>query len=341
MQKKLLTTALLSLVILHNPLTTIAAEPIKPIQPVKSINLAQVELGKKLFFDARLSISGHISCNSCHNLSLGGVDNMQFSIGHNWQKGSINTPTVLNSSMNLAQFWNGRAADLKEQAKAPIANPVEMASSHTLAVHVLETIPGYVAEFRQVYGTHQITMDRVTSAIAEFEKTLITPNSRFDQWLLGNKTAITDYELSGYQLFKTSGCVACHNGQGVGGQSFQKLGIKDVYQTNHPAKGKADVTGKASDINVFKVPLLRNIELTFPYFHDGNVKTLEEAVDTMARVQRGLTFTRDENARIVAFLKTLTGEQPSFRIPTLPPAGPDTPRPRPFDKPTGNPNNNG
>lgn len=309
---------------------TVAVEPISPIQPVKNINLAQVELGKKLFFDPRLSLSGHISCNSCHNLSLGGVDNMQFSIGHNWQKGGINTPTVLNSSMNLAQFWNGRAADLKEQAEAPIVNPVEMASNHVLATKVLETIPGYVIEFKQVFGSAKITIDRVTSAIAEFEKILITPNSRFDQWLLGNKSAISDYELAGYLTFKTSGCVACHNGPGVGGQSFQRLGVKNVYETDHPAQGKADVTGKVSDINVFKVPLLRNIELTFPYFHDGGAETLEEAVDTMARVQRGLTFTREENARVVAFLKTLTGDQPSFNIPTLPPSGPDTPLPEPF-----------
>ena len=309
---------------------SVIAEPIRPIQPLKNINPAQVELGKKLFFDPRLSLSGNISCNSCHNLSLGGVDNMRFSIGHNWQKGSINTPTVLNSGLNLAQFWNGRAADLKEQAEGPISNPFEMASNHVLAAEVLSTIPGYVVEFKQVFGDDNISIDRVTTAIAEFEKTLITPNSRFDQWLLGDKTAISDYELSGYQIFKTSGCVACHNGPGVGGQSFQKLGIKAVYETDHPAQGKADVSGKASDINVFKVPLLRNIELTFPYFHDGGAATLEEAVDTMARVQRGLTFSRDENARVVAFLKTLTGDQPSFNIPHLPPSGPNTPKPQPF-----------
>jgi len=316
--------------VLQGATTAIAVEPIAPIQPVRIINLAQVELGKKLFFDPRLSLSGHISCSSCHNLSLGGVDNMQFSIGHIWRMGNINTPTVLNSSLNLAQFWNGRAADLKEQAEGPISNPIEMASNHVLAVQVIQTIPGYVAEFRQVFGSKKITMDRVTSAIAEFEKILITPNSRFDQWLLGNESAITDYELSGYQIFKVSGCVACHNGPGVGGQSFQKLGIKAKYETDHPARGKADVTGKKSDINVFKVPLLRNIELTFPYFHDGQVATLEAAVDTMASVQRGLTFTRDENARVVAFLKTLTGDQPSFNIPVLPPSGPDTPRPQTF-----------
>jgi len=326
MKLKIVSLALIAISVLQVNSAAMAVEPISPIQPVRQINLAQVELGKKLFYDPRLSLSGHISCDSCHNLSLGGVDNLQFSIGHQWLKGGINTPTVLNSSLNLAQFWDGRAADLKEQAKGPIANPLEMASSHVLAIQIIETIPGYVTEFKQVFGSEKITIDRVTGAIAEFEKILITPNSRFDQWLLGNKSAITDYELAGYLIFKTSGCVACHNGPGVGGQSFQKLGIKEIYETDHPARGKADITGKASDINVFKV----NIELTFPYFHDGNAKTLEEAVDTMARVQRGLTFTRDENARVVAFLKTLTGDQPSFNIPTLPPSGSDTPRPEPF-----------
>ena len=172
-------------------------EPIEPIQPVKEINLAQVELGKKLYFDPRLSKSGFISCNSCHNLSMGGTDNLKTSIGDHWQRGPINAPTVLNSSLNLAQFWDGRAKDLKAQAGGPIANPGEMAFSHTLAVDVLESIPQYVTEFKLVFGTNKISIDEVTQAIAEFEKTLKTPNSRFDQWLLGNKEALTVTELAG------------------------------------------------------------------------------------------------------------------------------------------------
>ena len=179
----------------------IANEPIQPISPAKNINLEQVELGKKLFFDPRLSKSGFISCNSCHNLSMGGTDNLKSSIGHKWQQGPINSPTVLNSSYNLAQFWDGRAADLKEQAGGPIANPGEMASTHKLAIEILQSIPGYRKEFKQVFATDKITLDQVTQAIAEFEKTLITPDSRFDQWLKGNKNAINDTELTGYNLF--------------------------------------------------------------------------------------------------------------------------------------------
>lgn len=308
-----------------------ANEPISPIAPVKEINLAQVELGKKLYFDPRLSKSGFISCNSCHNLSMGGTDNLKTSIGHNWQQGPINAPTVLNSSMNLAQFWDGRAADLKEQAGGPIANPGEMASTHTLAIDVIKSIPQYVVEFKQVFGDSEINIDRVTEAIAEFEKTLITPNSRFDQWLLGDKDAITATELEGYQLFKTSGCVACHNGPAVGGSSFQKMGVVEPYKATSPAEGLAAVTGKDADRFMFKVPTLRNVEMTYPYFHDGEAETLTEAVDIMGRLQLGKKFTDEENAKIVAFLKTLTGDQPSFLMPILPPSTDSTPRPQPFD----------
>ncbi|MDK2779448.1 MAG: cytochrome-c peroxidase [Pseudomonadota bacterium] len=308
-----------------------AAEPIQPIEPVKAINLAKVELGKKLYFDPRLSKSGFISCNSCHNLSMGGTDNLKTSIGHNWTQGPINSPTVLNSSMNVAQFWDGRAADLKEQAGGPIANPGEMAFTHTLAVDVLKSIPGYVNEFRQVFGTQELNIDEVTDAIAEFEKTLVTPNSPFDQWLLGDADAITQSEKEGYELFKNSGCVACHNGPAVGGTSFQKMGLVAAYETKNKAEGLAGVTGKDADRMKFKVPTLRNVEMTYPYFHDGEAATLTDAVDIMGRLQLGRQFSKDENAKIVAFLKTLTGDQPQFLLPILPPSTDATPKPQPFD----------
>ncbi len=311
--------------------TSWANEPISPITPVKEINLAQVELGKKLYFDPRLSKSGFISCNSCHNLSMGGTDNLKTSIGHNWQQGPINAPTVLNSSMNVAQFWDGRAADLKAQAGGPIANPGEMASTHTLAIDVLESIPQYVVQFRQVFGTDKITIDEVTQAIAEFEKTLVTPNSRFDQWLLGNKEALTSKEIAGYNLFKGSGCTACHNGPAVGGSSFQKMGVVEPYKANSTAQGLSGVTGKDADRFKFKVPTLRNVEMTYPYFHDGGAETLTEAVNLMGRLQLGKQFTPDENAKVVAFLKTLTGDQPSFQMPILPPSTDKTPQPKPFE----------
>jgi cytochrome c peroxidase len=308
-----------------------ADEPIQPIKPVKNINLGQVELGKKLYFDPRLSKSGFISCNSCHNLSMGGTDNLKTSIGHNWQQGPINAPTVLNSSLNVAQFWDGRAADLKAQAGGPIANPGEMAFTHTLAIDVLTSIPEYVMEFKQVFGTDKITIDEVTQAIAEFEKTLVTPNSPFDQWLLGDKAALNAEELAGYKLFKESGCVACHNGEAVGGNSFQKMGVMEPYKAKSPAEGLSAVTGKDADRFKFKVPTLRNVEMTYPYFHDGEAETLTEAVDVMGRLQLGKKFSDKENALIVAFLKSLTGDQPAFQMPILPPSTDKTPAPKPFD----------
>lgn len=308
-----------------------AGEPVSPIPPAKVSKPGLVELGKKLYFDPRLSRSGFISCNSCHNLSMGGTDNLKTSIGHNWQKGPINAPTVLNSSLALAQFWDGRAKDLKAQAGGPIANPGEMAFTHELAVDVLKSIPQYVAEFKAVFGSETVDISKVTDAIAAFEETLVTPNSRFDKWLKGDRKALNEKELAGYALFKNSGCVACHNGPAVGGTSFQKMGVVEPYKASSPAEGRSAVTGKDADRFNFKVPTLRNVELTYPYFHDGEAATLEQAVDTMGRLQLGKQFTADENARIVAFLKTLTGDQPNFRMPILPPSTNATPRPKPFE----------
>ncbi|HZV55714.1 MAG TPA: cytochrome-c peroxidase [Rhodocyclaceae bacterium] len=328
-----LRTLAASLLIVGLPLAWAASdEPIQPVKPAANINLGMVELGKKLYFDPRLSKSGFISCNSCHNLSMGGTDNIKTSIGDHWQEGPINAPTVLNSSLNVAQFWDGRAADLKAQAGGPIANPGEMAFSHTLALGVLESIPAYVREFKQVFGKDKVDIDQVTLAIAEFEKTLVTPNSRFDQWLLGKNDALTADELAGYKLFKDSGCVACHNGPAVGGNSFQKMGVVAPYKASSPAEGRSAVTGKDADRFNFKVPTLRNVEMTYPYFHDGAANTLTEAVDIMGRLQLGKKFTADENAKVVAFLKTLTGDQPSFMMPVLPPSTDKTPRPTPFAK---------
>ena len=306
-------------------------EPIQPVTAAKVANPAMVELGKKLFFDPRLSRSGFISCNSCHNLSMGGTDNIKTSIGHNWQRGPINSPTVLNSSMNVAQFWDGRAKDLQEQAGGPIANPGEMAFTHELAIDVLASIPAYRSEFRQVFGQDKLTIEQVTRAIAAFEEVLVTPGSRFDQWLMGKKSALTKDELAGYQLFKSSGCIACHNGPAVGGNTFQKMGVVEPYKTAMTAQGRSAVTGKDADRFNFKVPTLRNVELTYPYFHDGEAATLTQAVDVMGRLQLGRTFTADENAKLVAFLKTLTGKQPHIVLPILPPSSDTTPRPVPFD----------
>ena len=306
-------------------------KPVEPIAPATGIDQGKAELGKKLFFDPRLSKSGFISCNSCHNLSRGGTDNLKTSIGHGWQQGPINSPTVLNSSMNFVQFWDGRAKDLKEQAGGPIANPGEMAFTHDLAEEVLQSIPGYVAEFKSVFGEEKIGIDQVTDAIAEFEKTLVTPNSRFDQWLKGDKKALTTQELAGYKLFQDSGCISCHYGKAMGGGSFYKMGMVEEYKATSPSEGRKDVTNKDEHYFMFKVPTLRNIERTYPYFHDGEADTLSEAVDTMARHQLGKKFTKEENSQLVAFLKSLTGDQPSFPLPILPPSTDTTPRPEPFE----------
>jgi cytochrome c peroxidase len=313
------------------PQAMAADEPIKPIQPAKVKDAGMVELGKKLFFDPRLSKSGFISCNSCHNLSMGGTDNLKTSIGHNWQKGPINAPTVLNSSLNLAQFWDGRALTLQDQAGGPIANPGEMASTHTLAISVLQSIPAYVAEYKKVFNSDKISVDGVTKAIAAFEETLVTPNSRFDKWLKGDKKALSAQELAGYELFKDSGCTACHNGAAAGGNTYQKMGIIEPYKSSSPAEGRVAVTKEEGDRFFFKVPTLRNVEMTYPYFHDGEAGSLAQAVDVMGRIQLGKAFSKDESDKIVAFLKSLTGDQPDFKLPILPPSTDATPKPQPFN----------
>lgn len=195
---------------------------------------------------------------------------------------------------------------------------------------MLRSILGYVSEFKEAFRNREITINEVTLAIADSEETLVTPNSRFDKWLMGDKNAINATELAGYHLFKTSGCIACHNGTAVGGNSFQKMGVVEPYHTTSQAEGRSAVTGDDADRFNFKVPTLRNVELTYPYFHDGEADTLAQAVDTMGRLQLGKKFTDEENAQIVAFLKTLTGDQPSFLLPQLPPSSDATPRPQPF-----------
>ena len=306
-------------------------EPIKPIQPAMVENAAAVDLGRKLWFDPRLSKSGSLSCNSCHNLAMGGTDNMPTSIGHRWAEGPINSPTVLNSGLAIAQFWDGRAKTLQEQAGGPIENPLEMASSHEHVVKVLNSIPAYKEEFARAFGQgDEITIEQITQALAMFEDTLVTPNSRFDQWLAGDDSAITEQELRGYETFKASGCVACHSGELLGGGSFQKFGVFEQYTTKNLSEGRYAVTGNPDDKLLFKVPTLRNIELTYPYFHDGQVNSLEEAVQIMGKIQLNKQFTNEETADIVAFLRTLTGDQPNLKLPMLPPSNASTPLPNPF-----------
>ena len=289
-------------------------------------DLAKTELGKKLYFDPRLSKSGAISCNSCHNLAAGGSDNLPSSIGHGWQLGPINSPTVLNSRWNFVQFWDGRAKDLQEQAGGPVENPMEMAASHDLAIERLKTIPAYVEEFRNIYR-RDIDIEGITDAIAVFEKTLITPDAPFDRWLRGDDDAITPEQKEGYELFKLKGCTTCHLGKAVGGSMYQKMGLVKAYGRDRDTVGRMAVTGKEQDKFLFKVPTLRNIELTYPYFHDGSVWDLKEAVQIMASIQLGNEASDEEAEKIVAFLKSLTGRQPRIVLPQLPPSTPQTPRP--------------
>ena len=309
------------------PAGAVRDEPIKPVPAVEPGDPAKVELGKMLFFEPRLSKSGFISCNSCHNLSTGGADNLPSSVGHGWQLGPINSPTVLNARFNFVQFWDGRAKDLVEQAGGPIENPGEMASNHTMAVEVLRSIPGYADAFEKAYGTEEITIERVTEAIAVFEETLVTPDAPFDRWLHGEDTALSQEAHAGYELFKAKGCTACHVGVNAGGTMFQKFGLVKAYERDTKTLGRYDVTKNEADKYFFKVPTLRNIELTAPYFHDGSVWDLREAIQMMGEYQLGIPVDDAEAEKIAAFLQSLTGKQPEIVYPLLPPSVADTPRP--------------
>ena len=305
-------------------------EAISAITAPTNVDAKKVSLGKMLFFDPRLSKSATISCNSCHNLGMGGDDNRVSSIGHGWNIGPINSPTVYNAGYGIAQFWDGRAKDLKEQAGGPVANPGEMGSTHELAVKVLNSIPTYRQLFQDTYGKSTIEIGLVQDAIAAFEETLVTPNSRFDQWLAGNDSALTAEESKGYELFKNTGCVSCHNGAAVGGGSYQKLGLVKTYAGNlkkGAQLGRYNVTKLEADKFVFKVPTLRNVEHTAPYFHDGSVWTLEEAATVMADVQLGKKLTTEESKLIASFLRTLTGDFPKVEFPQLPASTAETPKP--------------
>ena len=307
---KTLLMALLSCNLFFFSSVLLAEEPIQPIKAATPKNKGMVELGKMLFFDPRLSKSGFISCNSCHNLSMGGTDNIKTSIGHKWQHGPINAPTVLNSSMNLAQFLGRSRQRLKRNRQGgPIANPGEMAFTHKLAVDVLRSIPQYRGRFKQVFGADEISIDMVTDAIAAFEETLWLHPIRV--LICGSKEtkkplARLNWKVINY--LKKVGCASCHHGTAVGGTSFQKMGVLTPYKTASKVEGRKEVTGKDTDRFVFKVPTLRNVELTYPYFHDGAAASLEEAVNTMGRLQLGHNFSIEENAKIVAFLKTLNWE---------------------------------
>lgn len=295
---------------------------------------AMIELGKALYFDPRLSQSHNISCNTCHQIGLGGVDMLQTSIGHKWQRGDRNAPTVLNAVFNVAQFWDGRAADLKAQAGGPIQNPVEMGISHQHAVEMLKGIPGYAKIFEAAYprDDDRITMPNVVTAIAAFEATLITPNAPFDKFLRGDANALSAEQKDGLKLFMDKGCSNCHAGINIGGQMYAPFGVVEKPGADFLPlgdKGRLEVTKTVSDEYVFRVPSLRNVELTPPYFHTGKSWDLQQAVAVMGSSQLGQKLTDDEILKITAYLKSLTGEQPQVTYPILPPSVATTPRPQP------------
>lgn len=293
---------------------------------------AQVALGAMLYHDPRLSGSHALSCASCHNIGLGGGDDASTSVGHNFQQGGRNAPTVLNATFNFAQFWDGRARNLFEQAGGPMVNPIEMNSPKDHVAEQLRSIPGYAKPFADAFPgqASPITLENVQTAIAAFESTLITPNAPFDQFLQGKSDALTAEQKDGLKLFMDKGCAACHSGINVGGGMYAKFGVAtDPGEKYRPAadKGRMAVTGDTADEFSFKVPTLRNVTLTAPYFHTGSAWDLKEAIRVMGKAQLGQDLSNQEVDRIAAFLGSLQGDQPKVLVPILPASGPDTTKP--------------
>jgi len=287
-------------------------EPIVPLPATLNVNAARAEIGRQMFHDVRLSANSRVSCASCHNISAGGADNRPHSVGFGGQQTGVNAPTVFNAALNFVQFWNGRAATLEDQIDGVVQNPVEMGSKWNDVVAMVDRDKLYRPAFAAAYPDG-VTKANIQNAIASYERNLITPNSRFDRYLLGDANAISAEEKKGYAKFKQYGCIACHQGVNVGGNMFQKFGVMADYFAQRGKPTKADlgrflVTGEEDDRHVFKVPSLRNVALTAPYFHDASAPTLEAAVDIMFRYQLGRVASAQDKSEIIAFLKTLTGK---------------------------------
>lgn len=289
-------------------------QPIQPLPLSVDVNPAKVEIGKKLFFDTRLSADGTISCASCHDIDGWGAENRAVSEGLKRQLGSRNSPTVFNSVFNFKQFWDGRADDLSHQAEGPVVNPVEMGMvSWDDVVKSLKDDSFYKAKFTKVYG-QEVSKNVIVDAIAEYEKTLITVNAPFDQFLRGDDLAISAKQKKGYELFQSYGCVSCHQGANVGGNMFQKFGVlEDISMQSGSLSedlGRYTVTKNEWDKRVFKVPSLRLATKTAPYFHDGSVKTIRDAVNIMVQYQLGRSVPNEDVDAIIAFLDSLVGDKP-------------------------------
>lgn len=316
-----------------------AQENFKPIPSMvpavkdNAVTHDKVELGRQLFFDPRLSSSGIISCNTCHNIGTGGVDAGPTSIGHGWQRGPRRAPTVFNAVFNAAQFWDGRAADLKAQAKGPVQASVEMNATPDHVVKTLLSMPAYVEAFKKAFPNEAapVTFDNFAKAIEAFEATLITPAAPLDQYLEGNANALNAAEKEGLKLFMDKGCVSCHNGVNIGGEAYFPFGVveKPGAAILPPGdKGRFSVTKTADDQYVFRAAPLRNVALRAPYFHSGQVWSLKQAVGVMGAAQLGIKLTDKEEDSIVAFLQTLNGQMPKIEYPILPTRTDATPVPQ-------------
>ena len=299
------------------PEPVLGEEPIKPIPKTVNVDERKVRLGRRLFHDPTLSKDNTISCASCHDLATGGSDRRRVSIGIEGKEGVINSPTVFNTGMSFKQFWDGRAKNLDEQIDGPIQSPIEMGSLWPELIAKLYRDDEYARAFQDTYG-EKITRENVKDAIAEFMRSLTTPNSRFDQWLEGDRNALSQVEKQGYERFKSYGCSSCHQGAAVGGNMFQVFGVINDYfkrrgNITEADLGRYNVTGNIGDRHSFKVPSLRMVALTPPYLHDGSAKTLREAVDAMFMFQLGREAPDDDKDAIVAFLKTLVGESTELK----------------------------
>ncbi len=333
----LMASALLAAPVAADELRDAAEGMFKPLPSTipalndNTVTPEKIDLGKALFFDPRLSASGVFSCASCHNLATGGDDNMETSVGHGWQKGPRNSPTVLNAVLNEAQFWDGRADDLAAQAKGPIQAGVEMANTPAQVEATLLSMPDYVEWFTAAFPgeANPVNFDNMAKAIEAFEATLITP-APFDAWLNGDDAALSDDAKAGMALFIDKGCSSCHSGVNVGGHGYYPFGLiekpgSDILPPGD--KGRFAVTETVDDEYVFRASPLRNIALTAPYFHSGKVWDLSVAVEIMAESQLGEELKPEETAQIVAFLESLTGALPPITLPVLPAETATTPQP--------------
>ncbi len=323
---------------LFAPLPDLAENAANPVTDAK------VELGKMLYYEPRLSLSGVFSCNSCHNIATYGVDNLETATGHGWAQGPRNSPTVMNAALQASQFWDGRAKDVEEQAGGPILNPIEMGiPSQEFAIERLSSIPQYAELFAMAFPdeAEPLVYANVANAIGAFERTLVTP-ARFDTYLGGDQSALSDLEKTGLQTFISYGCAGCHSGATVGGNSLQRFGVVESYweatrefvtidtPTMGMDVGRFAVTHETQDLYIFKVPTLRNITRTYPYFHDGSVWDLRDATQIMARVQLGRELTEEDLDALMAFYDTLEGEIPAYalQLPVLPASTTGTPKPQ-------------